>query len=407
MIEKEVRLGFVGDIMCEKPLLKSANKKGKYDFTQLFSGLSKEFNEVDYMVGNLETVFAGEEAGYTNQIYSFNTPDSFLISLSKSGLDMVSTANNHCLDRGIPGLVRTNELLDSLGIDRTGTYNSQDEKRVLIKEIKGIKIAFLSYTYGTNTQVNKRILSKDDLFRVNLLQPQVEKIYAEDKKGLKHKVAKMIFKILTVDQWIALKRKLKMTYNEPRRDDILDNISQEYLDKIQRDIELAKAKADFVIMCLHSGGQFNEEPGAFSQFMMEFMAEKGVDVVVGHHPHVIQKHVRLAGMPGFYSLGNFSMSPSSVYNIPESMSDYGIFLYLNLRMTDKPEISGMDFSIIKMQEDKGSLSVRNISDIYSSLKNKEEKEKLKNESLIIYNRFQSSGLEDLIIREKYKVNLDI
>src|SRR5699024_5209166 len=140
-----IKLSFVGDIMCEKPLLKASKKKNdSYDFNLVFKHMKESFSQADYMVGNLETVCAGREYGYTDHIYNCNTPDNIIEAIKNSGIDMVTTANNHCLDRGIEGLKRTNNLLDKYGIDHTGTFNSrQDREKLLVKDIGGIKIAFL------------------------------------------------------------------------------------------------------------------------------------------------------------------------------------------------------------------------------------------------------------------------
>ena len=108
-----IRITFVGDIMCERPLLKAYFMNKGYDFRPVFEATKKLFNESDFVIGNLETVFAGKEVGYTNSLYSFNTPDEFLDALKESGIDLFLTANNHCLDRGIDGLKRTIHELDS------------------------------------------------------------------------------------------------------------------------------------------------------------------------------------------------------------------------------------------------------------------------------------------------------
>ena len=84
----------------------------------------------------------------------FNTPDALGDALKDAGFDLVSTANNHCLDRGYDGMVRTLDVLDKLGLAHVGTYRSAEERAaqngVYVADMGGIKVAFLSYTYGTN-----------------------------------------------------------------------------------------------------------------------------------------------------------------------------------------------------------------------------------------------------------------
>lgn len=82
----EVKITFIGDIMCELPLLKASRTKNGYNFYGVFSHTQELFRKSDYVVGNLETVFAGKDMEYTNTLYSFNTPDEFLDALKTSGI---------------------------------------------------------------------------------------------------------------------------------------------------------------------------------------------------------------------------------------------------------------------------------------------------------------------------------
>lgn len=118
-----IKISFVGDIMCQKWLLKAAKKKdGSFDFTSVFQNMKEIFAASDYVVGNLETVCAGKKNRYTNDMYSYNSPDSLLEAIAASGIDMVTCANNHSLGRGSEGLYRTLSLLDAAGMQRTGAY---------------------------------------------------------------------------------------------------------------------------------------------------------------------------------------------------------------------------------------------------------------------------------------------
>ena len=83
----------------------------------------------------------------------FSAPDSYAEALRDAGFDMFMTANNHSLDRRDRAARRTLVALDSLGIDHVGSYRDsldREEKVPFIKNIKGFKIGFLNYTYGTN-----------------------------------------------------------------------------------------------------------------------------------------------------------------------------------------------------------------------------------------------------------------
>ena len=111
------KITFIGDIMCEEPLQNASKKGASYHFDQVFEGCKRLFSESDYVVGNLETVFAGESAGFTKDLFSFNSPDDFAYALAKSGIHMVTTAQNHILDRDRAGLLRTLRVLDEVGIE--------------------------------------------------------------------------------------------------------------------------------------------------------------------------------------------------------------------------------------------------------------------------------------------------
>jgi len=179
-----IKLSFLGDIMCEMPLLKASHIIGDdYNFDDVFKEMKPIFEQSDYVVGNLETICAGKESGYTNHVFSFNTPDQFIDSIQKSGIDMVTTATNHSLDRGIDGLKRNLETLNKYNVENTGTYlTKEDSEEIFYKEIDGVKIAFLNYTYGTNTHINGEILRSDELFHVGLLKSQKDEIEQYGRK---------------------------------------------------------------------------------------------------------------------------------------------------------------------------------------------------------------------------------
>ena len=130
----------------------------------------------NYIIGNLETPLAGEELVYSSHKWSFNTPDCFAESLKKAGFNLLTTANNHCLDRGKIGLLNTLKTLDRYGLEHIGTYaQKSDKEKIFIKDIGGLRFAFLSYTYGTNASLNGEYLG-EDRYMVNLFQDQEREI---------------------------------------------------------------------------------------------------------------------------------------------------------------------------------------------------------------------------------------
>ena len=142
----------IGDVMCHNTQYWDAYVKstGEYDFSYVFKDIVKYTMSPDITVGSLETSFAGADRGYSNYP-TFNSPDNLAYSLRQIGVDVLSTAGNHCLDMGYSGLCRTIDVLDGYGISHLGTYKTQDEqKQILYNYVKGTKIAFVNYTYGTN-----------------------------------------------------------------------------------------------------------------------------------------------------------------------------------------------------------------------------------------------------------------
>ena len=132
-----------------------------------FSRFSKSS---DFLVGNLETPIVNQLGSMER--YSFGAPIEFSKYLKMVGFDLVSTANNHCLDCGISGIIENNTNLDQSKLYRVGTNSSIHDKRTFFKNINGVNIAFLSYTYGTNAFLNHIYLSKDNNYFVNLLKKQ-------------------------------------------------------------------------------------------------------------------------------------------------------------------------------------------------------------------------------------------
>src|SRR5699024_238557 len=164
-----------------------------------------------------------------------------------------------------------------------------------------------------------------------------EKLKSKKKsRGLKSKLSKFLFKVISLKTWLNIKKVIGLKHNTPYQDNDISYISSNYLKNIRKDIEKAKANSDIVILCMHSGGQFHPQPGEFSKYMMNFMAENGVDLIVGNHPHVVQEHQKFPnGTLGLYSLGNFSISPSSVYLIHDHLPEYSIMFHMYIDQKSK------------------------------------------------------------------------
>ena len=346
------KISFIGDIMCEPLLLKAAKRRNTYDFSGVFEQVTGLFAESSYVVGNLETPLAGKKAGYVRSLFSFNAPDEFAQAVKAAGVNFISTANNHCMDRGIDGLKRTVDTLDRIGMAHDGTRNHPDNNPApFIANVGELKVAIIPVTYGTNYLTHHNELP--DKAYINLLHADTDPIFIPEKKGALSRVKGMLFKPFKPEQIAAIKKTLGMEYNKARKDDFLDEQrAAPYFEKLRVSICTAKKSADLVVFYPHVGGQFNAEPGAFTEYTVKKALEFGADAVVASHPHVIQKAVAAKNAPVFYSIGNFSMSPNSVYLLHDNLPEYGLMVHLYI---EERQIVRTAFSILKMVEEKGKM----------------------------------------------------
>ena len=123
--DSKMKMTVIGDIMCHNTQYNDAYQanSGTYDFSYVFEDIKEYISTADLAIGNLETTFAGKERGYSSYP-TFSTPEELAENLKDLGIDVVSTANNHCMDKGYKGIVSTLDYLDQAGILHTGTRNS-------------------------------------------------------------------------------------------------------------------------------------------------------------------------------------------------------------------------------------------------------------------------------------------
>ena len=189
--EHELSLIFIGDVMGHGPQITSAydEEKKAYDYNSVFQYIAPVMQDADYTIANLEVTLAGPPyKGYPQ----FSSPDELAVACKDAGVDIMVTSNNHTCDRGGKGIVRTVQVLDSLGFMRTGSFcDSTDRKHhtPLIIENDCFRIAILNYTYGTNG------LNFPEPTIVNLLDKD---IIAADMEKAK---ASNVDKIIVVTHW--------------------------------------------------------------------------------------------------------------------------------------------------------------------------------------------------------------
>lgn len=399
------KITVIGDIMVEPQFLGQVKKGDEYDFYTPLKALEHLFDKSDYVIGNLETPLAGEEAVYTNRIVSFNAPDSVAEAVKKIGVNVVSTANNHCLDRGFLGLERTIKVLDEIGLDHTGTYTkgfSGDRNHYF--KVGGTKVALIAYAHSTNYGISLDLPMGETAVCVNNSRPLkgAPNIYPrlpENYYTTLKCVQELADRTLLWEETILLRKAMGISIGAI--DDVIPPSEEieEYAAKIEADYRTAKENgADLVIFYPHVGGQFNTVPGKYSEAFLKRCAEIGFDAIFAAHSHTTQKAEYINDSPCFYSMGNVTMSPCTFYQIPESLAEYGLAAHLYIE--DK-RIKKTTISIIKMVEDENTpLHVVPVDILYTELSG-EARDKLICDVSEVFERVTGRRLPDGPLMKEY------
>ncbi|WP_254173364.1 CapA family protein [Planktothrix pseudagardhii] len=265
---KEAELVAVGDIMMHGAQIKSGyNPTTKtYNYDNFFTEVKGILSSGDWIIGNLETTLSGPETGYTGYPL-FNAPDPLADAIKKAGFNIISTTNNHSLDRGEKGVLKTLENVKKRGLIPIGTATSAKEAaKITIVEKNNISMAILGYSYGTNGIP----IPKGKNYLVSLINPQ----------------------------------------------------------KITQDITKARqAGVDLVTVILHFGLEYQRQPSAEQKALVKQLVNAGADIILGSHPHVVQPYqiIEKTGKSEkpkkavvIYSMGNF------ISNQREKYRDLGV-----------------------------------------------------------------------------------
>ena len=396
-----MKITLIGDIMCEPCVLDGAREKdGSYNFDTLYSKVKPLFDESDYVIGNIEVPLAGEEAKYTDSYYVFNAPDEFARATKRAGIDMVSTINNHTLDRGPEGMYRTIKVLDEIGLPHTGSFlPEKGREEAAYFEIDGVKIALVAYTYTTNKRVNP-----DDEFApyMNCLVPYDCPIYLPYIRKKMNSWVERVFKKVPSEKRSVIRKWVGLPNAIARSDDYIDFDAYEpYQEKFMEDIREAKKKADFVIAYPHVGGQFENEPGARTKYSVYNATKAGADAVIASHSHTLQRAYFKGDVPCAYSLGNFSMSCKSSIVWKKAHPEYGIAIHLYL---DGAKLEKVTFSILEAVQNRGESMISwPVDELYASLKSKKKKKKLLENVKWAYKIVTGKDIEGEVIRREYEL----
>ena len=263
----------VGDNLYHMNMIEAgANENGPWNYDFLYEHVLDEIQAADVAIVDQETVLTKDHEA-VEAYPTFLTPVEVADALVKAGFDVVYSATNHADDKG------PDPILETVSYWRTNypeiTYlglhdSAEDAAEIRVREVNGIKIAFLEYTYGTNMAISDGVVE----------------------------------------------------------DYMIDEFSQgsEYVGRM---IRKAKGMADCIIFIAHWGIEDDTLPSEYQKQWAGFLLRQGVDVVIGGHPHVLQPYGRVTNTQGhemvlFYSLGNFVSNMNFLPEVIEGMASFTI-----------------------------------------------------------------------------------
>lgn len=263
-----IQITAAGDILAHQDQLNSqydASTK-QYDFNNNFKYVEPYIKKADLAITNLETTLGGTEHGGYTGYPVFNSPDTLAQALRNAGFDVISAVNNHTIDKGSYGVKRTISTINDMGETLLGLRAGEKDKRYVIKDVKGIKVGMIAYSFETAPIEGYKTLNSI-------------------------KVPKDV-------------ECLRNIFNPAKADhDIPEMLEQINLMK--------KDGAELIIFFMHWGDEYHRQPDAYQKEMAQALADAGADIIFGSHPHVIEPIIRIDSKKSgksclvVYSMGNF------------------------------------------------------------------------------------------------------
>lgn len=253
----KIHIKAAGDLNITNSVVESGLAATGYSYTRAFMDVANVLSDADVTVMNLEGNICGEPYGTTTA----SAPQEILMALRSAGVDMVQMANSYSIYNGLIGLSSTLDAVRNSGLEPMGAYSTPSQfkqtKGYTICDIKGIKVAFVAFTKG----VGGMGMPAGNEKCVNLLYKDYDSTYKSiDTAGITS---------------------------------ILDAVASE--------------KPDITVAMLHWGSENNDEISKTQTSIVSLMKKKGVDIILGTHPHLVQKieFDQKNGTLVAYSLGDF------------------------------------------------------------------------------------------------------
>ena len=311
-------LGATGDILLHMAVLEAFSVGEGFDFSPAFTEVAPYYQSVDLMAANLEVPLVDPADGYAYSGNPFASPDAIAAALKNAGVDICLTANNHTYDAGHYGLIRTQQVLEGLGLGRVGTRKSEDESFLTVRDVNGIRIGMACWTYETGA-----------------------------------------------DEWCE---KTLNGIGIPEADArLINSFCFERLEEFYGDAEetlrlMAGQGCEATVFFIHWGDEYEDLPNALQQEIAHRLSALGVDVIIGGHPHVVQKYEVIENADGhrtavLYSLGNELSNQRKEYMSGDGFRGYtedGVIFIVRFDKYDNGEVRlGDTFAIPTWVEQAG------------------------------------------------------